>query len=213
MSLTLYNTLTRSKEAFSPLDPGNVRFYVCGPTVYDFAHIGNARPIIVFDVLFRLLRALYGSDHVIYVRNVTDVDDKINARATEQKIPIRQLTEQTLRQFHEDISALGVLQPTFEPRATESIPEMISIIERLLANGCAYLADGHVLFEVAKMKDYGRLSARSLEEMVAGARVDVAPYKKNPMDFVLWKPSPSELLGGIVHGAGAGRAGISNAPQ
>ena len=128
MSLTLYNTLSRSKEIFSPLDPGNVRLYVCGPTVYDSAHIGNARPIIVFDVLFRLLRAIYGSDHVTYVRNVTDVDDKINARAAEQKIPIRALTEQTLKQFHEDISALGVLQPTFEPRATESVPEMMAII-------------------------------------------------------------------------------------
>jgi cysteinyl-tRNA synthetase len=195
MSLTLYNTLSRSKEVFSPLDPGNVRLYVCGPTVYDSAHIGNARPIIVFDVLFRLLRAIYGSDHVTYVRNVTDVDDKINARAAEQKIPIRALTEQTLKQFHEDISALGVLQPTFEPRATESVPEMIAIIERLLAHGCAYVAEGHVLFEVLKMRDYGRLSGRSLDEMMAGARVDIAPYKKNPMDFVLWKPSPPELPG------------------
>lgn len=195
MTLTLYNTLTRSKEAFSPLDPANVRLYVCGPTVYDFAHIGNARPIIVFDVLFRLLRAIYGSDHVTYVRNVTDVDDKINARAAEQNIPIRELTEQTLRQFHEDISGLGVLQPTFEPRATESIAEMIAIMERLLSNGCAYIAEGHVLFDVAKMKDYGRLSGRSLDEMIAGARVEIAPYKKNPMDFVLWKPSPPELPG------------------
>jgi cysteinyl-tRNA synthetase len=195
MSLTLYNTLSRSKEVFSPLDPANVRLYVCGPTVYDFAHIGNARPIIVFDVLFRLLRAIYGPDHVTYVRNVTDVDDKINARAAEQKIPIRALTEQTLKQFHEDISGLGVLQPTFEPRATESIPEMIAIIERLLANGCAYVAEGHVLFEVAKMKDYGRLSGRSLDEMIAGARVDIAPYKKDPVDFVLWKPSPPALPG------------------
>jgi cysteinyl-tRNA synthetase len=195
MSLTLYNTLSRSKEVFSPLDPANVRLYVCGPTVYDFAHIGNARPIIVFDVLFRLLRAIFGADHVTYVRNVTDVDDKINARAAEQKIPIRALTEQTLNQFHEDISSLGVLQPTYEPRATESIPEMIAIIERLLANGCAYVADSHVLFEVAKMKDYGRLSGRPLDEMIAGARVDIAPYKKDPVDFVLWKPSLPDLPG------------------
>jgi cysteinyl-tRNA synthetase len=195
MGLMLYNTLSRSKEVFTPLDQANVRLYVCGPTVYDFAHIGNARPIIVFDVLFRLLRVLYGPDQVTYVRNVTDVDDKINARAAEQKISIRSLTEQTLKQFHEDISALGVLQPTFEPRATESVPEMIAIIERLLANGCAYVAEGHVLFEVARMKDYGRLSGRSLDEMIAGARVDVAPYKKDPMDFVLWKPSPPELPG------------------
>jgi cysteinyl-tRNA synthetase len=195
MSLTLYNTLSRSKEVFSPLDPANVRLYVCGPTVYDLAHIGNARPIIVFDVLFRLLRSIYGPDHVTYVRNITDVDDKINARAAEQNIPIRVLTEQTLQQFHEDISTLGVLQPTYEPRATESIPEMIAIIERLLASGCAYVAEGHVLFEVAEMKDYGRLAGRSLDEMIAGARVDIAPYKKNPMDFVLWKPSPAELPG------------------
>jgi cysteinyl-tRNA synthetase len=195
MSLKLYNTLTRRKEDFAPEDPAKVRLYVCGPTVYDFAHIGNARPVIVFDVLFRLLRHVYGENHVIYVRNVTDVDDKINARAGEEKVPIRELTETTLKQFHKDIAALGVLEPTFEPRATESIPEMIALIERLIASGNAYVAQGHVLFHVPSMPDYGRLSARSLEDMIAGARVEVAPYKKDPMDFVLWKPSTPDLPG------------------
>ena len=195
MTLRLYNTLTRTKEEFTPLDPRNVRMYVCGPTVYDYAHIGNARPVIVFDVLFRLLRHLYGEKHVTYVRNITDVDDKINARAKEEGTSIRELTERTYRQFREDISALGVLDPTYEPRATETIPEMIAIIERLIRRGHAYVADGHVLFEVATMKDYGRLAHRSLDEMIAGARVDVAPYKKDPMDFVLWKPSDAETPG------------------
>jgi cysteinyl-tRNA synthetase len=195
MNLKLYNTLTRRKENFAPEDPANVRLYVCGPTVYDFAHIGNARPVIVFDVLFRLLRQTYGENHVTYVRNVTDVDDKINARAAEEKVSIRELTETTLKQFHDDISALGVLEPTFEPRATEFIPEMIALIERLIASGHAYAAEGHVLFDVPSMKDYGRLSGRSLDDMIAGARVEVAPYKKDPMDFILWKPSPPDLPG------------------
>src|SRR5687767_10585935 len=189
MELKLYDTLTREKRPFQPLDPARVRMYVCGPTVYDFAHIGNARPVIVFDVLFRLLRLVYGPEYVKYVRNVTDVDDKINARAAEENVPIRELTERTLNQFHDDTAVLGVLQPTFEPRATESIPEMIAIIEKLLARGCAYVAEGHVLFDVARMHGYGSLSGRSLDEMIAGARVEVAPYKRNPMDFVLWKPS------------------------
>jgi cysteinyl-tRNA synthetase len=187
--LMLYNTLTRRKEAFQPIDPGNVRMYVCGPTVYDYAHIGNARPVIVFDVLFRLLREIYGADHVKYVRNITDVDDKINARAAEEGVSIRDLTERTAKQFHEDIKALGVLPPTVEPRATEHIEEMKALIEALVANGHAYVAENHVLFHVPSMSDYGRLSNRSLEEMEAGARVEVAPYKKDPMDFVLWKPS------------------------
>jgi cysteinyl-tRNA synthetase len=195
MSLRLYNTLTRTKEDFTPLDPKNVRMYVCGPTVYDYAHIGNARPVIVFDVLFRLLRQLYGADHVTYVRNITDVDDKINARAREEGVSIRELTERTARQFHADIAALGVLPPTVEPRATEHIAEMIAIIERLIANGHAYAADGHVLFNVPSMADYGQLSRRSLDEMLAGARVDVAPYKRGDMDFVLWKPSDAETPG------------------
>jgi cysteinyl-tRNA synthetase len=195
MTLRLYNTLTRTKEEFKPLDPRNVRMYVCGPTVYDYAHIGNARPVIVFDVLFRLLRHLYGPEHVTYVRNITDVDDKINARAKEEGTSIRDLTERTYKQFRQDISALGVLDPTYEPRATETIPEMIAIIERLLRRGHAYVAEGHVLFDVPSMKDYGELAHRSLDEMIAGARVDVAPYKRDPMDFVLWKPSDSETPG------------------
>ncbi|WP_421695603.1 cysteine--tRNA ligase [Aestuariivirga sp.] len=195
MTLRLYNTLTRTKEEFTPLDPSNVRMYVCGPTVYDFAHIGNARPVIVFDVLFRLLRQLYGKEHVTYVRNITDVDDKINARAREEGVSIREVTERTTRQFHADISALGVLPPTVEPRATEHIAEMVTIIERLIASGHAYAADGHVLFDVPSMKDYGQLSRRSLDEMLAGARVDVAPYKRGEMDFVLWKPSDDNTPG------------------
>ncbi|MEX2165730.1 MAG: cysteine--tRNA ligase [Methyloceanibacter sp.] len=195
MALTLYNTLTRRKEPFQPLDPSNVRMYVCGPTVYDFAHIGNARPVIVFDVFYRLLRHVYGAEHVTYVRNITDVDDKINARAAEEypDLPlneaIRKVTEQTEAQFHEDMRALGALPPTVEPRATEYIAEMRAMIERLVANGCAYVAEDHVLFHVAAMPDYGSLSGRSLDEMIAGARVEVAPFKQDPMDFVLWKPS------------------------
>ncbi len=195
MQLKLYDTLTREKRPFVPLDPGRVRMYVCGPTVYDFAHIGNARPVIVFDVLFRLLRHIYGADRVTYVRNITDVDDKINARAA-QDFPglplneaIRRVTETTERQFHEDVAALGCLAPTVEPRATEHIGQMTALIERLAASGHAYVAEGHVLFSVPSMKSYGALSKRPLDEMIAGARVDVAPYKRDPMDFVLWKPS------------------------
>jgi cysteinyl-tRNA synthetase len=195
MALKLWNTLTRRKEEFRPIDEANVRLYVCGPTVYDRAHIGNARPVIVFDLLFRLLRHLYGADRVTYVRNITDVDDKINARAAEQGVPIRALTEETTRQFHDDIKPLGVLQPTHEPRATEHINEMVAMIEQLIARGFAYEAEGHVLFHVPAMPDYGKLSGRSLEEMIAGARVDVAPYKRDPMDFVLWKPSGPDLPG------------------
>ena len=187
--LRLYNTLTRTKEDFVPIDADNVRMYVCGPTVYDYAHIGNARPVIVFDVLYRLLRHLYGEKHIAYVRNITDVDDKINARAAERGISIRELTEETNRIFQADVKALGCLEPTVQPRATEHIAEMIAIIERLIEGGHAYAADGHVLFSVPSMPDYGRLSRRPLDEMIAGARVDVAPYKKGDMDFVLWKPS------------------------
>ncbi|MCB1485352.1 MAG: cysteine--tRNA ligase, partial [Hyphomicrobiaceae bacterium] len=195
MVLRLYNTLTRQKGEFQPIDPDNVRMYVCGPTVYDYAHIGNARPVIVFDVLFRLLRHIYGPEHVTYVRNITDVDDKINARAAERypdlapEVAIRKLTEETAAQFHKDIAALGVLPPTVEPRATEHIVEMVDLCDALVKNGHAYVAADHVLFDVSSMPDYGRLSNRSLEEMEAGARVEVAPYKKGPMDFVLWKPS------------------------
>jgi len=189
MELRLYDTLTRDKRPFAPLDPARVRMYVCGPTVYDFAHIGNARPVIVFDVLFRLLRHLYGEGHVTYVRNITDVDDKINARAAERGIPIRELTEETYSNFKEDVAALGTLPPTVEPRATEHIAEMKTLIERLVVSGNAYIAEEHVLFSVPTMPDYGKLARRSLDEMMAGARVDVAPYKRDPMDFVLWKPS------------------------
>jgi cysteinyl-tRNA synthetase len=189
MELKLYDTLTREKRTFAPLDRNRVRMYVCGPTVYDFAHIGNARPVIVFDVLFRLLRHLYGAEHVVYVRNITDVDDKINARAAERGIAIRDLTEDTYRYFKEDAAALGCLPPTVEPRATDHIEEMKALIERLVTSKNAYVADGHVLFHVPSMSDYGKLSKRSLDELIAGARVDVAPYKSDPMDFVLWKPS------------------------
>jgi len=201
LALKLYNTLTRQKAEFVPIDPSNVRMYVCGPTVYDYAHIGNARPVIVFDVLFRLLRHIYGPDHVTYVRNITDVDDKINARAARDYpgLPlneaIRKVTEATENQFHSDIAALGVLPPTYEPRATEYIrrndgrEDMVSLIEALVKRRHAYVAKDHVLFDVGSMPDYGRLSNRTLDEMEAGARVEVAPYKKGPMDFVLWKPS------------------------
>jgi cysteinyl-tRNA synthetase len=189
MELKLYNTLTRAKEAFRPLDPERVRMYVCGPTVYDFAHIGNARPVIVFDVLYRLLRHIHGTDHVTYVRNITDVDDKINARAAERGISIRELTEETYNNFKQDVAALGCLPPTVEPRATEHIEEMKTLIERLVASGHAYVADEHVLFHVPSMPDYGQLSKRPLDDLIAGARVDVAPYKRDPQDFVLWKPS------------------------
>ncbi|MGH6673372.1 MAG: cysteine--tRNA ligase, partial [Xanthobacteraceae bacterium] len=191
MELKLYDTLTREKRPFNPLDPNNVRMYVCGPTVYDFAHIGNARPVIVFDVLFRLLRHLYGADHVTYVRNITDVDDKINARAADEypDLPlneaIRKVTEKTDRQFHDDVAALGCLTPTVEPRATEHIAEMRTLIERLVASGNAYVADDNVLFSVPSMKDYGQLSKRPLDELIAGARVEVAAYKRDPRDFVL----------------------------
>ena len=195
MTLKLYNTLTRQKEVFRPDDPKRVRMYVCGPTVYDHAHIGNARPVIVFDVLFRLLRHVYGPKHVTYVRNITDIDDKINARAAEERVSIRDLTERTLAQFHADIAPLGVLPPTKEPRATEWVAEMIELMTSLVDKGHAYEAQGHVLFHVPSMKDYGRLSGRPLDEMIAGARVEVAPYKRDPMDFVLWKPSPPELPG------------------
>jgi len=201
MDLQLYDTLTRKKRPFVPIDPARVRVYVCGPTVYDFAHIGNARPVIVFDVLFRLLRHLYGADHVTYVRNITDVDDKINARAAERGIPIRELTEETYKNFKEDVAALGCLEPTFEPRATDYVRrndgqfDMISLIGRLIANGNAYVAEGNVLFDVPSMPDYGQLSKRPLDEMIAGARVEVAPYKKDPQDFVLWKPSSADEPG------------------
>ena len=172
MSLKLYNTATRKKDTFTPIDAKNVRMYVCGPTVYDYAHIGNARPYIVFDVLYRLLRHEYGEDHVKYVRNITDVDDKINAAAAEQGVPISEITEKTTKVFHEDMEALNVLPPGVEPRATAHIPQMVAMIETLIAKEHAYVADEHVLFDVPSMKDYGALSGRNRDEQIAGARVD-----------------------------------------
>ena len=192
-TLTLHNSLTRQREPLAPIDPAHVRMYACGPTVYDRAHIGNARPEVVNDVLVRLLRHLY--PRVSYVRNITDVDDKINARAAAAEQPIGVITEQTLADFHADMAQLGVLPPDVEPRATAHIPEMIALIERLVGSGHAYPAEGHVLFAVASYAEYGRLSGRSPDELLAGARVDVAPYKRDPGDFVLWKPSPPELPG------------------
>ena len=190
MTLRLHNTLTREKVDFTPIDDKNVRMYVCGPTVYDFAHIGNARPVVVFDVLARLLRRLYPK--VTYVRNITDVDDKINARAQETGRSIKAITRETAAQFHDDMGALGALPPDHEPRATQHIPEMIQMIETLIDKGHAYEAEGHVLFNVLSMDDYGQLSRRDRDELIAGARVEVAPYKKDAADFVLWKPSPED---------------------
>jgi cysteinyl-tRNA synthetase len=208
MDLRLYDTLTREKRPFVPLDPDNVRIYVCGPTVYDFAHIGNARPVIVFDVLFRLLRHLYGADHVTYVRNITDVDDKINDRAARDfpGLPlneaIRKVTEKTAAQFHADVAALGCLPPTFEPRATDFVlpradgkTDMETLIKQLIARGHAYEAGGEVLFDTASMPDYGALSSRKLDEQRPGARVAVDAHKKSPLDFVLWKQSSGDEPG------------------
>lgn len=194
-TIRLHNTLTRRKEALEPLTPGRVGMYLCGPTVYDRAHLGNARNVILFDVLFRLLRHVYGPDAVTYVRNFTDVDDKINARAAESGRPIRAITDETTRWYHDDMDALGALRPTHEPRATEHIPGMIALIERLIARGHAYEVAGHVMFRVRSYPEYGRLSGRSVDDMIAGARVEVAPFKEDPMDFVLWKPSDPSLPG------------------
>ncbi|HYZ64969.1 MAG TPA: cysteine--tRNA ligase [Acetobacteraceae bacterium] len=191
--LTLHNSMTRQREDFVPLDPEHVRIYLCGPTVYDLAHIGNGRTMTLFDVLVRLLRHLY--PRVTYVRNITDVDDKINARAAETGETIAQVTARTAAQFEDDMAALGNLPPDREPRATEHIVEMITLIERLIERGHAYEAQGHVLFAVEAFKSYGALSGRSPDELLAGARVEVAPYKRDPGDFVLWKPSPPELPG------------------
>ena len=193
--IRLYNTATRRKDLLVPVVPGRIGMYVCGPTVYDRAHIGNARPVVVFDVLFRLLRHVYGPENVTYVRNITDVDDKINARAAESGRSIREITEETAGWFEADMAALGALPPTHQPRATEYIAPMVAMIELLIARGHAYAAEGHVLFSVASYPDYGRLARRSLDEMRAGARVEVAPYKRDPMDFVLWKPSAADQPG------------------
>ena len=195
MPLSLHNTLTRRKEPFEPIDPKRVGLYVCGPTVYDRAHIGNARAYVVFDLLYRLLRDTYGPAHVRYVRNITDIEDKINAAARANGEPIAALTARTTAAFHEDLVALNALPPDVEPRATQYIPEMIALIERLIAGGHAYAAEGHVLFAVASDPKYGEFSRRNREEMIAGARVEVAPYKRDPADFVLWKPSDADLPG------------------
>ncbi|WP_417257330.1 cysteine--tRNA ligase [Celeribacter sp.] len=204
--IKLTNTKTRHKDVFVPIDPDNVRMYVCGPTVYDRAHIGNARPVIVFDVLYRLLRHVYGADHVTYVRNFTDVDDKINAKAAETGRSIREITDETMQWYLDDMRAVGALDPDKMPRATEYIGAMITMIEGLVESGHAYVAEGHVLFAVESYKDYGKLSGRSIDDMIAGARVEVAPYKRNPMDFVLWKPS-SEGQPGWDSPWGYGRPG------
>ena len=200
--IQLYNTRTRTKEPFRPIDPENVRMYVCGPTVYDRAHIGNARPVVVFDVLFRLLCHVYGANAVTYARNFTDVDDKIIARAQETRrdgetleAATRRITDETIGWYHDDMKALGALRPTHEPRCTGYIPQMVEMTLRLIDQGHAYEAEGHVLFAVDTYKDYGKLSRRSLDDMVAGSRVEVAPYKRSPMDFVLWKPSTPDQPG------------------
>nr|WP_319948737.1 cysteine--tRNA ligase [uncultured Shimia sp.] len=203
-TIKLHNTKTRKKEVFEPIDPTNVRMYVCGPTVYDRAHIGNARPVVVFDVLYRLLRHVYGADHVTYVRNFTDVDDKINATALARKEAgaagtieelVQERTEETIDWYLKDMGALGAMEPNDMPRATQYIPQMVAMCQDLIDKGHAYAAEGHVLFSVESYKKYGALSGRSVDDMIAGARVEVAPYKRNPMDFVLWKPSTDELPG------------------
>jgi cysteinyl-tRNA synthetase len=187
MSLVIYNTLSREKEPFVPIDPGHVRLYVCGPTVYDYVHIGNARPVVAFDVLYRLLKRRY--PRVTYVRNITDIDDRIIVRAADNKEPIEVLTGRTASAYQSDMQRLGAISPDHEPRATEYVAEMVALIQKLVDKGHAYPAEGHVLFSVPSMADYGRLSRRTRDELIAGARVEVAPYKKDPADFVLWKPS------------------------
>ena len=212
MALQLYNTLTRKKERFEPIDPMNVRMYACGPTVYSFIHIGNGRMIVVFDLLFRVLRHIYGAEHVTYARNITDVDDKINARAEKEfaglalNDAIAKVTTETTRQFHADAAGLGALPPTVEPTCTTHVAEMIAMIGVLIAKGCAYEAEGHVLLDTRAVPGYGQLSGRSLEEMIAGARVEVAPFKRNPADSVLWKPS-TERQPGWESPWGRGRPG------
>jgi cysteinyl-tRNA synthetase len=204
MTIRLTNSKTRKKEDFVPINPANVRMYVCGPTVYDRAHIGNARPVVVFDTLYRLLRHLYGPDHVTYVRNFTDVDDKINAEALRRQKAgaagtledlIRERTNETIAGYHADMDALGAMRPDHEPRATDYVGQMVAMTADLIAKGHAYEASGHVLFRVRSYKDYGKLSGRSVDDMIAGARVEVAPFKEDPMDFVLWKPSSGEEPG------------------
>ncbi|MDP6708976.1 MAG: cysteine--tRNA ligase [Alphaproteobacteria bacterium] len=193
MTIRVYNTATQAREVFEPLAPEHVRLYVCGPTVYDFAHIGNARPVVVFDVLVRLLRRHYAK--VTYVRNITDIEDKINDAARAEGVAIDVITGRTTEAYHQDMAALGALPPDVEPRATDHVAEMIEMIETLIAKGHAYEAEGHVLFSVPSMPDYGAFARRSPDEMMAGARIEVAPYKRDPMDFVLWKPSDAETPG------------------
>ncbi|WP_103764271.1 cysteine--tRNA ligase [Roseovarius confluentis] len=205
-TIKLHNTRTRKKEDFEPLKKDDVRMYVCGPTVYDRAHLGNARPVVVFDVLYRLLQYVYGPDHVTYVRNFTDVDDKINTRAAETGRDISDITAETTQWFLDDMGSLGALEPDQMPRATQFIPQMVTMIEKLIADGHAYAVEGHVLFRVRSYQDYGKLSGRSVDDMVAGARVEVAPYKEDPMDFVLWKPS-DETQPGWDSPWGRGRPG------
>jgi cysteinyl-tRNA synthetase len=203
MSLRLYDTMARAKRPFVPKDPRRVTMYVCGPTVYNYSHIGNFRPVVVFDVLFRLLRGLYGEDAVLYAANVTDVDDKINAKAVEEGVPIETVTDRYLSAYNADMAALGALAPTFQPRATQTIEAIVGMIGRLVERGSAYAAEGHVLFDTGSYAGYGELSGRALDDMIAGARVEVAPYKRNPADFVLWKPSkPGEPVWESPWGAG-----------
>ena len=189
MTLHLYDTFSKSKRLFEPIDPANVRMYVCGPTVYDYPHVGNARPVIVFDILFRILQHIYGEKKVTYVRNITDVDDKIIATAKENNEEVRDLTERTISYFHDDSNYVGTLRPTVEPKATDHISEMINIIEILIQKELAYESEGNVLFSTRKFNDYGKLSGKNLEDLIAGARVETESFKKDPSDFVLWKPS------------------------
>ncbi|TCS18183.1 cysteine--tRNA ligase [Caulobacter sp. BK020] len=189
MTIKLYDTMAREKRDFAPADPSRVTMYVCGPTVYNHAHIGNFRPVVVFDVLFRLLRHVYGEDAVVYARNVTDVDDKINKKAADEGVAIKVITDRYLAAYHQDAAALLTLPPTLEPKATEHMGPIVEMIGKLVDNGAAYAAEGHVLFDTQAFADYGALSGRDLDDMIAGARVEVAPYKRHPADFVLWKPS------------------------
>ncbi|GHF29214.1 cysteine--tRNA ligase [Kordiimonas sediminis] len=193
--IRIYNTLAREKQTFTPIDPKNVRLYVCGPTVYDYAHIGNARPVVVFDMLFRLLRHVYGTDHVTYARNFTDIDDKIMLRAADEGVGIKTISKRYEKAYIADMKALNALDPTLTPRATEHLPQMIKMMQALIEKGHAYEAEGHVMFHVPSMENYGRLSRHSRDELVAGSRVEVAPYKRDPADFVLWKPSTEDQPG------------------
>lgn len=195
MTLHIYNTLTRQKEEFVPIDPSNVRLYACGPTVYNYAHIGNAKPAVIFDLLARVLEHVYGEKHVTYSRNITDIDDKIIEASQQTGVPIAEITEKYARIYNEDMGALGVRPPKHQPKATEYIPQMIAMVEKLIAAGHAYAADGHVLFDVPSWPEYGQLSRRNRDDMIAGARVEVAPYKKSPEDFILWKPSSDDQPG------------------